>query len=69
MTWESRKQKRIDHYRQNIHGWKLRPCSACNGSGFYDHVGASPCGACEGTGKERFKGPKADKKGKIFKCP
>lgn len=27
-------------------------CSACSGSGRYDHNGSPKCGACEGTGKD-----------------
>ena len=29
-----------------------RDCTACSGSGRYDHCGSPKCGACEGTGKE-----------------
>ena len=28
-----------------------KKCTACNGSGYYDHNGSPPCGACNGTGK------------------
>ena len=30
---------------------KKQKCSACSGSGYYDHNGSPPCGACNGTGK------------------
>jgi len=50
-----RKEKRIENYKLYIEGWKLRDCSACNGSGKYDHNGSPDCGACSGTGKERYK--------------
>ena len=55
MDFKDRKQERTDYFEKNIKGWKLRLCSACNGSGFYDHNGSPKCGACEGTGKERYK--------------
>lgn len=29
-------------------------CTACNGSGYYDHNGSPRCGACNGTGKEIY---------------
>lgn len=34
---------------------KPKPCSACNGSGYYDTKGSPKCGACNGTGKEPHK--------------
>jgi DnaJ-class molecular chaperone len=55
MTWLDRKQQRREHFQRFVHGWKLRPCMACNGSGRYDHNGSPPCGGCDGTGKERYK--------------
>ena len=57
MDFKERKQKRKEHFEKNIKGWKLKPCIACNGSGYYDHSfnGKTPkCGSCEGTGKERY---------------
>lgn len=54
-TYQQRKQARREHYAKNVHGWKQRPCSACNGSGRYDHHGSPPCSACAGSGKERYK--------------
>ncbi len=50
-----RKEARRIHFEQNVKGWKLRPCLACNGSGHYDHNGSPKCGACNGTGKGRYK--------------
>lgn len=51
------KQRRTEYYLKYIHGWKLIPCMACNGSGYYDNTnrrGNTPkCGSCDGTGKER----------------
>jgi hypothetical protein len=49
-----RKQARVELYKKFIEGWKLKACTACNGSGIYDHNGSPPCGACDGTGKERY---------------
>lgn len=54
-TFHERKAARVAHYQRNVHGWKLRPCSACAGSGHYDAWGSPACGACDGTGKERYK--------------
>ena len=55
--FKSRKAARTAYYKRFIEGWKLIPCSACNGSGWYDNTdkhGRQPkCGCCEGTGKER----------------
>lgn len=53
-TYQERKQDRREHYAKHVHGWKMRPCGACAGSGRYDHNGSPPCGCCEGTGKERY---------------
>ena len=55
MTFHKRKAKRKEHFEKYVKGWKLRLCTACNGSGYYDHNGSPPCSACEGTGKERYK--------------
>jgi len=54
-AYQLRKQARVDHYKNNIEGWKQRDCTACNGSGYYDHNGNPYCGACDGTGKETYK--------------
>ena len=55
MDFKERKQKRKEHFEKNIKGWKQRPCTACNGSGYYDHNGSPKCGSCNGTGKEMYK--------------
>ena len=54
MTFHERKQARREYYENYVKGWKLRPCSACNGSGKYDHNGSPDCGSCDGSGKERY---------------
>lgn len=53
--YQRRKQQRKDYYMKYVHGFKKRPCSACSGSGRYDHNGSPKCGACNGTGKERYR--------------
>ncbi len=59
MSWLEDKEARKEHYLKYVYGWKLRPCTACNGSGYYDSCDRKgnpiPCGSCEGTGKERYK--------------
>lgn len=55
MTFKARKADRTEHYHTHIKGWRLQPCSACNGSGYYDHTNNPECGACEGSGKEQYK--------------
>jgi len=30
---------------------RFETCSACSGSGYYDHNGSPPCGACNGKGQ------------------
>ena len=49
-----RKRGRKEYYLKYVHGWKLRPCSACSGSGYYDY-GGKKCGGCDGSGKERYR--------------
>lgn len=61
--YQLRKQKRKQHYEKYVHGWKERPCTACNGTGFYDHDGSPECGACDGTAKELYK----PTDGKVYK--
>ena len=39
MDFKERKQKRIEHFEKYVKGWKQRPCTACNGSGYYDNNG------------------------------
>lgn len=53
--YHRRKEERTKHYNNFVKGWKLRPCTACGGSGYYDNNGSPKCGACNGTGKERYK--------------
>lgn len=55
MNFLERKEQRKKHYESKIKGWKLRPCTACSGSGYYDAKGSPKCSACNGTGKERYK--------------
>ncbi len=54
-SFHARKAERRRHYEQNVFGWKLRTCTACNGSGRYDNNGSPRCGCCNGSGKERYK--------------
>ncbi|TYO65477.1 hypothetical protein FXV83_16205 [Bradyrhizobium hipponense] len=51
MDYHERKALRRQHFEQNVKGWKLVKCSACNGSGYYDNDGSPPCSACNGRGK------------------
>lgn len=53
MNWAERKKSRTERFEKYVKGWKLRRCTACSGSGYYDSNGSPPCGACDGTGKER----------------
>lgn len=53
------KDRRTEDYLRFEYGWKLRTCTACNGSGRYDHNGSPKCGCCDGTGKERYRAEKA----------
>jgi len=58
MDFKERKEKRIEYFEKYVKGWKLKPCTACNGSGYYDSIirGRIPkCSSCEGTGKEKYK--------------
>ncbi len=66
-TWKERKQMRVDHYNNNIHGWKQKICTACNGSGYYDHDNSPECSSCAGTGKETYPGEKSIKFNKGIK--
>lgn len=56
-TFHERKADRTEYYLRFVYGWRQRKCSACSGSGRYDHNGSPPCGACDGTGRERYRGP------------
>lgn len=60
-SFHERKQKRTEIFNKYIKGWRLRECSACNGSGRYDHNGSPDCGSCDGTGKERYDHAKCEK--------
>lgn len=53
MNFHERKAKRKEYYLKYEYKWKQQRCTACAGSGYYDHNGSPPCGSCEGTGKER----------------
>lgn len=53
------KERRKEYYLEYVHGWCLRVCTACNGSGYYDHNNSPKCGCCKGTGRERYPGPKS----------
>jgi hypothetical protein len=53
-TWHERKHARsIDYWR--YHGVSEETCTACSGSGRYDHHGSPACGSCDGTGRNRGK--------------
>lgn len=54
-----RKAERTEHYLKYEFGWKLKTCTACSGSGYYDNDGSPDCGSCDGTGKERYAGEKS----------
>lgn len=54
LTFAERKEERRAYFLKYIYGWKLRKCSACSGSGWYDNDDNPPCGACDGTGRERY---------------
>lgn len=49
------KQERTDYFNKYINHWVVRPCTACNGSGYYDSFENPYCGACDGKGTECFK--------------
>lgn len=53
-TFKQRKQQRTDYFEQFIKGWRQSNCTACDGSGFYDHDGNPDCDACSGEGKESY---------------
>lgn len=54
LSFHERKQARTHFFEQWVKGWKLQSCTACNGSGYYDHDDSPECGACDGTGKEWY---------------
>lgn len=47
-----KKFERIISYYTYEFGYKKEECSACAGSGYYDHNGSPDCGACDGTGHD-----------------
>lgn len=54
--YRERKRLRTEWFFKYIFKKKLVPCTACNGSGYYDNTvnGRTPkCSSCNGTGKER----------------
>lgn len=51
--YQKRKRERTEHYFKHVYKNKLVTCTACNGSGHYDHNGSPKCAWCDGTGKER----------------
>lgn len=51
MGFFTRKERRKKHFEENVKGWKERECSACNGTGYYDHHKSPFCSSCNGTGK------------------
>lgn len=53
------KADRTKRYFEEEFGWKLRHCTACNGSGYYDNDGSPDCWSCDGTGKERYPAEKS----------
>ena len=55
MNFQERKEERKAYYEKYVLGWKKRPCTACNGSGRYDHNGSPKCASCNGMGKEKYK--------------
>lgn len=55
MSFHDEKKWRTERYFKYQYGWKLRTCTACSGSGFYDSFNSPKCGCCNGTGKERYR--------------
>ncbi len=55
MDFRERKKRRKEYLEKYVFGWKLKECTACSGSGRYDHNGSPKCGGCDGTGKERYR--------------
>lgn len=62
-SFSERKAARKEFYEKYVRGWKLVTCTACNGSGRYDHDGAPKCGSCNGTGKMREHSKKGEPNG------
>ncbi len=57
--WHKEKRARSLHFARFTYGWVREQCSACSGSGHYDHNGSPACGGCEGTGYDVVPGLKA----------
>lgn len=53
-NFHERKKERTENFFQNIYRWRLRTCTACNGSGHYDSFHSPKCSSCDGSGRERF---------------
>jgi DnaJ-class molecular chaperone len=51
-SWLERKEERRMEFARRF-GVKEITCTACSGSGVYDHNGCPPCGGCDGKGKTR----------------
>ena len=54
MNFHERKKWRTRWYFRCVYGWRLKTCTACSGSGRYDHHGSPRCGNCDGTGKSLY---------------
>ena len=50
--YQIRKEERRKAFQQ-LHGLKLVTCTACSGSGHYDHDRSPKCWSCDGIGKMR----------------
>lgn len=53
--YRKRKKDRKDYFDTYVKYWVQTDCTACMGSGYYDHDGSPDCGGCDGTGKEWYK--------------
>ena len=51
--YHKRKIERTNRYFKYDYKNKLITCTACSGSGYYDHNGSPKCSCCNGTGKMR----------------
>lgn len=56
-TFYERKEERHKHFDKYIKGWRPQTCTACAGSGYYDHNGSPACGGCDGTGVDYIRPP------------
>jgi len=52
LTYRQIKYGRKLYFDKYIKYWIQETCSACNGSGYYDHDDSPECEACNGTGKD-----------------